>query len=87
MQTLELVPVPADEKTSEIQIRDVNDRPILRAAIEAKAYVLITGDNDAGRVFKILIIEKAGLSHHIIATVKSIKRRDILWKNYNEKGL
>lgn len=35
--TLELVPVPTEEDVSETQIRDVNDRPILRAAIEAKA--------------------------------------------------
>ena len=32
--------------TTETQIRDVNDRPILRAAIEAKADVLLTGDKD-----------------------------------------
>lgn len=44
--TLELVPVPTDENVSETQIRDVNDRPILRAAIEAKADVLLTGDKD-----------------------------------------
>lgn len=44
--TLELVPVPTDENVSEAQIRDVNDRPILRAAIEAKADVLLTGDKD-----------------------------------------
>ena len=44
--TLEIVPVPADETVSESQIRDVNDRPILRAAIEAKADVLLTGDKD-----------------------------------------
>ena len=31
---------------TETQIRDVNDRPILRAAIEAKADVLLTGDKD-----------------------------------------
>ena len=31
---------------AETQIRDVNDRPILRAAIEAKADVLLTGDKD-----------------------------------------
>ena len=43
---LELVPVPTDELVSEIQIRDVNDRPILRAAIVAKADVLLTGDKD-----------------------------------------
>ena len=31
---------------TETQIRDVNDRPILRAAIEAGADVLLTGDKD-----------------------------------------
>lgn len=44
--TLELVPIPTDEEVSESQIRDVDDRPILRAAIEAKADVLLTGDKD-----------------------------------------
>ena len=44
--TLELVPIPTDENVSESQIRDVDDRPILRAAIAAKADVLLTGDKD-----------------------------------------
>lgn len=44
--TLELVPIPTDENISENQIRDVNDRTILRAAIEAKADILLTGDKD-----------------------------------------
>ena len=44
--TLELVPIPTEKDSSEIQIRDRNDRPILRAAIEAKADVLLTGDKD-----------------------------------------
>lgn len=44
--TLELVPVSDVELTTEEQIRDVKDRPILRAAIEAKADVLLTGDRD-----------------------------------------
>ena len=44
--TLELVPVPTDEDMTEPQIRDANDRLILRAAIEAKADVLLTGDKD-----------------------------------------
>ncbi len=44
--TLELVPVPTDENSSEIQIRDVNDRPILRAAIHAHTDILLTGDKD-----------------------------------------
>ena len=44
--TLELVPIPIDENMSESQIRDADDRPILRAAIAAKADVLLTGDKD-----------------------------------------
>lgn len=44
--TLELIPIPTNENVSEVQIRDVNDRPILRAAIEAKADILLTGDKD-----------------------------------------
>lgn len=44
--TLELVPIPTDENASESQIRDINDRPILRAAIAAKADILLTGDKD-----------------------------------------
>ena len=46
LMTLELVPIPTDEHNSEVQIRDINDRPILRAAIKAKADVLLTGDKD-----------------------------------------
>lgn len=46
LMTLELVPVPVDEQDSETQIRDINDRPILRSAIAAKADVLLTGDKD-----------------------------------------
>lgn len=44
--TLELIPIPTEEDISETQIRDVNDRPILRAAIEAKADILLTGNKD-----------------------------------------
>lgn len=44
--TLELVPIPTEEEILETQIRDFDDRPILRAAIKAKADVLLTGDKD-----------------------------------------
>ena len=44
--TLELVPVSSEEQASEEQIRDTDDRPILRAAIEAGADILLTGDKD-----------------------------------------
>ena len=44
--TLELVPTPTDETAVEALIRDIKDRPILRAAVEAKADILLTGDRD-----------------------------------------
>lgn len=44
--TLEVVNIPDLEYTSENSIRDVNDRAILRAAIFAKADVLVTGYKD-----------------------------------------
>ncbi len=44
--TLELVPIPTDENMTESQVRDADDRPILRAAIEANADILLTGDKD-----------------------------------------
>ena len=44
--TLELVPIPTETVASETQIRDVDDRPILRASIEAKVDILLTGDKD-----------------------------------------
>ena len=46
LMTLELVPIPIDENILEAQIRDVSDRAILRAAIEAKADIMLTGDKD-----------------------------------------
>ncbi len=44
--TLELVPTPMEETEEEQQIRDVHDRPILRAALNAGADILLTGDRD-----------------------------------------
>ena len=44
--SLEMVPIPESGFASETQIRDEKDRPILRAAIEAGADVLLTGDKD-----------------------------------------
>ena len=46
LPTLELIPIPAKENKSESQIRDKKDRPILRAAMYAKADVILTGDKD-----------------------------------------
>lgn len=57
--TLELVPIPTEEYTSEGQIRDVADRPILRAAINTNADILLTGDKD---------FLESGLTHPKIMT-------------------
>jgi putative PIN family toxin of toxin-antitoxin system len=43
---MEVVPVPDDAYNDEAKIRDVKDRPILRAAINAGADILLTGDKD-----------------------------------------
>lgn len=44
--SLKMVPIPGYELIEETQIRDIQDRPILRAAIGAGADVLLTGDKD-----------------------------------------
>lgn len=44
--TMEVIPTPIEESETESYIRDVNDRPILRAALMANVDVLITGDKD-----------------------------------------
>lgn len=43
---MEVVATPIEEAEEESYIRDVADRPILRAALNAKADVLLTGDKD-----------------------------------------
>ena len=44
--TMEVVPTPIEEFEEESYIRDVADRPILRAALNAKVDILLTGDKD-----------------------------------------
>ena len=46
LSVVEIVPVPLSRHPDEDEIRDIDDRPILRAAIEAKADILLTGDKD-----------------------------------------
>lgn len=43
---MEVVPTPIEETEEENYIRDVADRPILRAALNAKVDILLTGDKD-----------------------------------------
>ena len=44
--TLTVVPMSEEESEAERHIRDVMDRPILRAALSAEADILLTGDKD-----------------------------------------
>ena len=43
---LEVIQTPDDYLDEEARIRDIKDRPILRAAIMVKADIVITGDKD-----------------------------------------
>ena len=44
--TVQLVTTPPSPFETESEIRDIDDRPILRAAINAGADILLTGDKD-----------------------------------------
>ncbi len=46
LMAMEIVPTPGNEVKEETLIRDLKDRPILRAALYAKADILLTGDKD-----------------------------------------
>ena len=46
LQTIEIVSTPVEEIEEELKIRDVKDRPILRAALDARADVFLTGEKD-----------------------------------------
>ena len=59
LTTISIVPTPNIEYEAETAIRDVMDRPILRAAINANADILLTGDKD---------FLESGLSHPHIMT-------------------
>ncbi len=44
--SLEIAPIPSDVISTENRIRDVKDRDIWRAAVEANVDVFLTGDKD-----------------------------------------
>lgn len=46
LESLELVQVPEATVEQEVAVRDVCDRPIMRAAVYAKADIILTGDKD-----------------------------------------
>ncbi len=45
-KNLEIVCVPEEVLSTELKIRDADDRPILRAAVVAGADIILTGDRD-----------------------------------------
>ena len=57
--TIKLIHIPTSEPETENQIRDVKDHSILRATINAKADVLLTGDKD---------FRESGVKHPVIMT-------------------
>ena len=46
LRTIEVIDTPQEESTTEEIIRDVKDRPIIRAAIAGNVDYLLTGDKD-----------------------------------------
>ena len=46
LSVVEIVPIPPSRHPDKGRIRDIDDRPILRAAIEAGADIIVTGDKD-----------------------------------------
>ena len=44
--SMEFIPLPDDAIESEKLVRDVKDRPLLRAAINGEVDILLTGDKD-----------------------------------------
>ncbi len=46
LMVLEIVPTPDAPLEDEIMIRDIQDRPLLRAAMNARIDIFITGDKD-----------------------------------------
>lgn len=65
LMTLELVPMPSVALELEERIRDVKDRPILRAAIESGADVLLAGDRD---------FLESGVEHPLVMTSSEFMR-------------
>ncbi|MDR3047191.1 MAG: putative toxin-antitoxin system toxin component, PIN family [Bacteroidales bacterium] len=45
-EEIDIIEMPIRTLKEEIKIRDISDRPILRAAIIAKVEILVTGDKD-----------------------------------------
>lgn len=46
LQSIKVVSTPEKETEAELKIRDVKDRPILRAALDAGSDLFLTGDKD-----------------------------------------
>ena len=67
MQVIKTVPTPDDPLDDEGKIRDVKDRPILRAARKANVALLLTGDLD--------FLESDIINPEIISAVDFINKK------------
>jgi len=67
IKAVEVVPVPETPHESENKVRDIDDRNILRAAIAAKADMIISGDKD---------LLDSGLTNPKIITASQFMRDD-----------
>ena len=68
IRDMEIIRTPTDEADTEYLIRDVKDRPILRAALEAHADLLLTGDKD--------FLESSVTDPHIISVADFLDNYD-----------
>jgi putative PIN family toxin of toxin-antitoxin system len=66
--TVQLISTPTDGAPEESKVRDIDDRPILRAAIKANSDVLITGDKD---------LLESGITHPRIVTATEFLNLDV----------
>lgn len=66
LQSIRVVSTPEEETEAELKIRDVKDRPILRAALDAGADLFLTGDKD--------FLESSVTDPRIISVSEFLKR-------------
>ena len=62
LHVIEVVPIPEVKSDDEVLMRDITDRAILRAAIQAESDVLVSGDKD---------FLESGIKHPLIVTAAS----------------
>ena len=67
LSIITVIPVPMHAYSKEEAIRDINDRPILRAAIYANIDIIVTGDKD--------FLESGIITPQIVTAAEFMKMR------------